>query len=257
MSEIRAKTLKTFPIVLKSVTVIAPQVKHFVFHCEKNAEGEAFSYVAGQFITIHFEREGQMLRRSYSIATIPSIFKETQCIEFAAGYVDNGPASELLFNLKPGDSLEATGPFGRLVLKEDVPKRYVFLSTSTGVTPFRAMLNQLAERFAANPLLNVILLEGVQYQQDILYADDFLAFAKKHPQFKFYACYSREKEATLQPHERSGYVQSLFPEIHLNPSEDAVYLCGNPGMIDDAFLMLKEKAFEVKNIFREKYISSK
>lgn len=251
MSEPKPNSLKTFPIVLKSVSSITPNVKHFTF------TKEDFFYTAGQFITLHIEREGKILRRSYSVGCTPEFSKENQVIEFAAGYVENGPASELLFKLKPGDTLQASGPFGRLTLKEETPKRYIFVSTSTGVTPFRAMFNTLSERFKTHPETQVVLLEGVQYRQDILYSDDFLNFSKKHPQFTFYASYSREKKINFQHHEHSGYVQSIFPSLNLNPHEDVVYLCGNPSMIDEAFLYLKEKEFEVKNIFREKYISAK
>ncbi len=256
MSEEKSNNLKTFPIVLKYETSITPNVKHFVFHCTK----DDFTYIAGQFITLHIEKEGKILRRSYSLAQTPEQASSTQQVEFAAGYVQDGPASELLFNLMPGDTVTASGPFGRLILKdaaETQPKRYIFVSTSTGVTPFKAMLKTLSERFLAHPEMKVALLEGVQKRQDILYDADFLAFAEKHPQFSFYACYSREEKDNLQPHERSGYVQSIFSELNLNPQEDLVYLCGNPGMIDEAFLALKEKEFDVRSIYREKYISAK
>ncbi len=251
------RQLKTFPLVLKSVSQIAPGVRHFVFHCEKNANDADFSYIAGQFITLHFERDGRMLNRSYSIATTPELFNETKCIEFAAGYVENGPASELLFNLKEGDILNASGPFGRLILKDETPKRYIFVSTSTGVTPFRAMFNALSKRFAEHPELQVVLLQGVQHKADLLYREDFLNFSKQYPQFKFYACYSREKDTALEDYEHCGYVQSLFSKLDLSPQEDIIYLCGNPSMIDEAFSILKDQTFEVKNIFREKYISAK
>lgn len=250
MIETQPRKLQTFSITLKSSQDIAHKVKHFVFHCEN------FHYVAGQFITLIFEKEGRLLRRSYSIATQPEYYQKTQCIEFAASYVENGPASELLFNLKPGDVLEASGPFGRLILKEEMPKRYIFVSTSTGVTPYRAMLGELAKRMEQDSALEIILLEGVQYKKNILYAEDFLDFAKQYSQFQFYACYSRENAENLNAHEHLGYVQSKLEALNLNPQEDVVYLCGNPGMIDDAFLMLKEKQFDVKNILREKYISN-
>lgn len=249
--------MKTFQLVLSSVIQIAPYVKHFVFRCEH------FSYLAGQFITIHFpvqtEAGEKILRRSYSVATTPEKFKETGCIEFAAGYVKNGPASELLFHLNPGDTLQASGPFGRLILKEEMPKRYIFVATSTGITPFRAMLTVLAERLKEHPTLEIVLLEGVQYQRDALYAEDFLAFVAQYPQCQFYLCYSREITTdNLQSYERLGYVQALFSTLNLDAQSDAVYLCGNPGMIDNAFSLLKEQyCFDVKNIFREKYISSK
>jgi NAD(P)H-flavin reductase len=45
--------------------------------------------------------------------------------------------------------------------------------------------------------------------------------------------------------------------LSLNPDEDIVYLCGNPGMIDESFAYLKDKGFALQRIIREKYISSK
>ena len=50
-------------------------------------------------------------------------------------------------------------------------------------------------------------------------------------------------------------MQFIYPELHLNPEQDLVYLCGNPGMIDDSFSYLKEQGFAMQQIIREKYIS--
>ena len=38
---------------------------------------------------------------------------------------------------------------------------------------------------------------------------------------------------------------------------DIAYLCGNPDMVDACFEALKEAGLEVKQIRREKYVSSK
>ena len=143
-----------------------------------------------------------------------------------------------------------------MVLKEDHPKRYILAATSTGVTPYRAMTEELKRRMNANPSLRVVILQGGQRRDDILYRDEFLALAAQYPQVLFRSCLSREQADGLESHERLGYVQSAFPELSLNPNEDAVYLCGNPGMIDDAFAYLKDIGFAVQNIVREKYLSS-
>ncbi len=229
--------------------MLSPKVKHFIFRAENSPP---FDYIPGQFITIHFEREGKMLKRSYSIANVPA--KDNR-IEFAAGYVAGGPGTELLFNLQPGDKIHINGPFGRLILKES-PKRYVLVATSTGVTPYRAMLQELASRLQIDPTLKVVILQGVQTHEEILYPDEFLAFASEYPQVSFRAHLSREAENSLQAHEYPGYVQHAFPELSLDPENDMVYLCGNPGMIDESFNYLKEKGFGMQRIIREKYISA-
>ncbi len=241
--------VKTFPIVLEDTLMLSPNVKHFIFRSTLNP---AFDYLPGQFITIHFEYDEKMLRRSYSIANMPA---HNNCIEFAAGYVKNGPGTNLLFNLKPGDSININGPFGRLILKDDVPKRYIMVATSTGITPFRAMIPELKRRLDLNPELHIVILLGVQKREDTLYRDEFLELTAMSPRVSFRAHLSREPIGNLQAHEYPGYVQHAFPELSLNPEEDRVYLCGNPGMIDDAFTHLKDNGFAIQSVIREKYIS--
>lgn len=239
-----------FPVTLIETKMIAETVRHFVFSCEQSP---AFNYEPGQFITIHFEHEGKTLKRSYSIANVPS---NNNRIEFAAGYIEGGPGTQLLFNLPIGEQLQISGPYGRLVLKEEPPKRYILVATSTGVTPYRAMLTRLKQELEQNPRLEVVILQGVQTRSDILYADEFINFARSYPnRVSFRVQFSREKAPLPENHEYSGYVQHAFKDLMLNPAEDLVYLCGNPGMIDEAFEDLKNRGFAVQHIIREKYVS--
>lgn len=241
-----------FLVTLVEAFMISPNVKHFVFSTEKSP---AFDYQPGQFITIHFEWEGKQLKRSYSIANVPM---QNNRIEFAAGYVESGPGTDLLFNLSPGDSISINGPFGRLILKDDMPKRYVLVATSTGITPYRAMLTELEIRLTNNPELKVVILLGVQKDVDALYAAEFTQFASSFPdQVSFRAQLSKATDVMIHTHQFKGYVQHAFSEIALNPSEDVVYLCGNPGMIDEAFEDLKGRGFAMQQIIREKYISAR
>lgn len=241
--------VNTFPITLVESFMITPKVKHFVFKTELSP---AFHYIPGQFITVHFNYQGKDLKRSYSIANEP---KQDNRIEFAAGYVEDGPGTQYLFNLAPGDQIQINGPFGRLILKEDNPERYILVATSTGVTPYRAMLHELSLRLTQHPNLNIVILQGVQRESEILYAKDFLSFAEQHPRLIFRAYLSREHNAESPAYIHSGYVQSAFPDLQLNPQKDLVYLCGNPGMIDEAFNLLKEQGFAMQQIIREKYLS--
>lgn len=239
-----------FSATLVDAYLITPTVKHFIAQCEQNPP---FSYLPGQFITVHFQQDEKILKRSYSIANAPC--KDNR-IEFAATFVDGGPGTTFLYNLKVGDVFSLTGPYGRLVLKEEIPTRYILVATSTGITPYKSMLPELKLRLEKNPSLAVIIMEGVQYSKDLLYAKAFQDFAKAFPQqVNFMACFSRESGQNLRSGEYSGRVQTLFSSLQLNASQDTVYLCGNPSMIDDAFQYLQEQGFQTQQIIREKYIS--
>jgi ferredoxin-NADP reductase len=241
---------ETFTVTLVEVISLTAKVRHLKF---KRQDGAPLEFVPGQFVSFHFPGEdGKEIRRSYSLASIPG---QTPYIELALGYVEGGRASEKLFALKPGDTLTMSGPYGRLILRDEKPKRYIMVATSTGVTPYRAMLPALAERLQQGDLQVVILL-GVQKQEDALYKDDFLEYSQQCPQLDFRVCYSRETDKNqLASFEYLGYVQDQFAALAPNPQSDIVYLCGNPNMIDSAYESLKEKGFTAQQVRREKYVS--
>lgn len=236
-----------YNVVFKSFQQLTPNVRHLSFARE---DGQKLDYIPGQFITFHFEVDDKVYRRSYSIASIPG---QSDDIEIALSYVKDGVGSNLLFGLQPGDTLETTGPFGRLVLKDEAPKRYILMATGTGITPFRTMMPELGNRLKMTDS-EVHIMLGVQKREDLLYNDEFVAFANAHPRCHFYACLSREQEAANE-FERIGHVQVPLQTLQPNHETDVIYLCGNPNMIDDVFALLKEIEFEPKQVRREKYIS--
>lgn len=243
--------MKQFPVTLKWSKKITPNIMHLAFELE---DGSPLTYIPGQFVTFLLESDAGIKRRSYSIASIPGTTEQT---EIAISFVEDGIASKAMFDLQPGQSLNCSGPAGRLVFREtDAPARFILVATGTGVAPYRSMLPEIERRLAEDDKLEVIVMLGMQYRADLPYADDFLEFAKKHPRFKFMAFLSRDELADKQPHEHKGYVQSAFANLDLDPDEDIVFLCGNPNMIDDAFAILTDEGFSPRSVRREKYISS-
>lgn len=242
-----------FEVVLDSSKMITPNVKHLVF---SRLDTKHLDFVAGQFITFLFDDEqtGKTIRRSYSLANPPAVNHE---LEIAVAPVDNGFATKVFFALENGAILTASGPFGRLVLKpEETIRHCLLVATGTGVSPYRAMLPDIAERLARDQHARFTLLLGVQYEQDLLYGEDFISFAEQQPRFEFRAYLSRETQLKM-PYHYSGYVQKAFSELDLDPDNDIVYLCGNPNMIDDSFASLQDMGFHSRSVRREKYISAK
>lgn len=240
--------IQKFDLEVIEKKYIAPDTLHIGL---KRADGQRLDYAPGQFITFLFPQDdGKVKRRSYSIATIPG---EKEAIEVSLTYMANGIASEKLFNAQLGDKFHAMGPAGKLILKQESPRKLFLIGTGTGIAPYRCMLKELEKK--ADQGVQVYILLGVQYQVSALYADDFRVYAKDHPNIHFYTCLSREKKE-LASDEVSGYVQNQFDWLDLDPENDIAYLCGNPDMIDQAFDRLTQKGFSPKNIRREKYISS-
>ncbi len=249
-----------FPLKLVARRMIAPTVAHLSFERD---DGQPLPCIPGQFIQIHFQyADGTPARRSYSIAVGRALDAAPDArVEIAVSYVPGGAATALFEGMAIGATLDASGPFGRFcLLPNDANRRYLLIGTGTGITPYRAMLPQL-ERLMAERGVEVVLLQGARTPAELLYGDEFRAFAEAHPGFRYLPCFSRELPAAGSPHAhpdvRHGYVQNVLPELAPDPDGDIAYLCGNPDMVDASFEALKATGLPVPMIRREKYVSNK
>ncbi|HEX6834461.1 MAG TPA: FAD-binding oxidoreductase, partial [Rudaea sp.] len=233
-----------FPLRLAASRMLAPAVRHMAF---ERADGTLFTFVPGQFVQIHFQYDdGKPTKRSYSVATIgEGDATPVQHIEMAVSYVDGGAATALLSGLREGETIQASGPYGRFCLMEnDANRRYLLVATGTGVTPYRAMLPQLRRLMAARDI-EIALVYGARNEAELLYGEEFEAFARENPKFHFYACFSRTPRSTPRAHDRNGRVQVALEELKPDAANDIAYLCGNPDMVDQAFAQLKEAGLPV------------
>lgn len=245
-----------FPLKLVSSRMLAPSVRHLVFARD---DGTPLDFVPGQFLQVHFSyADGTPTKRSYSIATVRNgAAHADDPIEIAVSYVPGGAATQIFEHLQNGDRIEASGPFGRFCLMpNDQNRRYLLIATGTGVTPYRAMLPELKRQIETRGI-EVVLLFGARTPVELLYGDEFAAFAEATPGFRFVPCYSRELPATPRADDRKGYVQEHLAEFAPDAEGDIAYLCGNPNMVDACFEALKGRGLPVPHIRREKYVSSR
>jgi ferredoxin-NADP reductase len=245
-----------FPLKLVGRRMLAPSVGHYSFVRD---DGLPLDFIPGQFIQVHFSyADGTATKRSYSLATIHDhAMGPGEAVEIAVSYVPGGAATALFEGLPDGGHVEASGPFGRFCLMPgDRNARYLLIATGTGVTPYRSMLPQL-EALMAGRGVEVVLLQGARTPAELLYGDDFRAFADAHPGFRYVPCLSRELPADPHPDVRQGYVQQHLAEFAPDATRDIAYLCGNPDMVDACFEALKGHGLPIPQIRREKYVSSK
>lgn len=249
-----------FPLKLVGSRMLAPSVRHLAFVRD---DGQPLDFIPGQFIQVHFNYpDGTPTKRSYSLATQHDhAFGPGESIEIAVSYVPGGAATSLFTALDEGQQIQASGPYGRFCLMpKDDNRRYLLIGTGTGVTPYRAMLPQLQQLIGERGV-EVVLLFGARTPAELIYGDDFRAFANAHPNFRFVPCFSRELPAagSLQHHAdvRRGYVQDVLAEFQPSADTDIAYLCGNPNMVDAAFEVFKAAGLPIPHIRREKYVSSK
>lgn len=248
--------IEHFKLKLVDSFMLAPSVRHLVF---ERVDGQPLAFKPGQFLQVHFHYDdGKATKRSYSVATVGEEGADSvQHVEIAVSYVEGGAATRLFAELEHDGSIEASGPYGRFCLQDtDENKRYLLVATGTGVTPFRAMMPQIARAMRDHDR-RFVLLYGARNEAELLYGEEFEALAREHENFQFHACLSRGARPDPRSDDRLGYVQSILPELEPDAENDIAYLCGNPEMVDAAFAELKERGLSVRQIRREKYISSR
>ena len=137
---------------------IAPEVRHFLFRVDN---GESFAFVPGQFVSFTADIDGSPITRAYSMAAPPS----GRSLELCLNRVAEGRFSPHLFDLKPGDEVQMTGPWGTFIFREPVQDS-VLVATGTGIVPFRAMLQDRLPRDRSHQFT---LIFGVRYERGLLY----------------------------------------------------------------------------------------
>ena len=218
---------------------IAPEVRHFVFRVE---DAESFAYVPGQFVSFTAGVDGAPITRAYSMVSPPSGRRFELCLNRVAA----GKLSPNLFDRKPGDEIQMTGPWGGFIFRQPVEDS-ILVATGTGIAPFRAML---LDRLPRDNTHQFTLLFGVRYERGLLYRADFEALERTHANFHFWPTLSRP-DPTWQG--RSGHVQKHLAEAIGDRRDVNVFICGLKAMVDDVRPLLKSWGFERKRIIYEKY----
>jgi len=235
---------KTYRAVLRRVMELTPATKHFEWEI---VEGGRFDFIAGQFISIRLEREGQEHTRAYSIASPP---RGDTRLDLCLNRVAGGLLSNYLCELQPGATIEFTGPHGLFTLQLPIERDVVFIATGTGIAPIRAMIADLFARELPGER-EIWLLFGVRYPETILYRDEFAQVAADRANFHFVPTLSRAP-ADWRGH--TGYVQQQLRQIFVGRKDFTAYVCGLKAMVDDVRRILKEElGLDRKQVRYERY----
>jgi NAD(P)H-flavin reductase len=245
---------KIYKMKIHHITDHTPTVRQLDLRLESDlatdsAENE-FKFKAGQFAMLHVPATDPLstkpLLRAYSIA---SGDQDTRGFTLLFKHVAGGVASAFVWNLKGDETLDFTGPFGRVFFKEPPTKQVVFLSTGTGISQH---LSYLASKGSFYPNVKYQMLIGVRNESEIYYQKEIEAISKKNhlSHFNFEFVLSRPSETWTG---KKGYVQNFIEDFDFINTATTFYLCGNGGMIKEVKAKLAEKSFDPALILSEAF----
>jgi len=209
-------------------------------------KGEALSRLAflpGQYVNLGVP--GSQQTRAYSFS---SLQKDGE-VSFLIRNVPGGLMSSFLTGLaKAGDSMTLAGPLGSFYLR-DIRRPLLLLAGGTGLAPFTAMLEKIAEEGSEHPLH---LIYGVTNDFDLVELDRLQGFAERIPNFSFSACVANPESQ----HPLKGYVTQHIEPRHLNEGDVDVYLCGPPPMVEAVSQYIREQGITPANFYYEKFAAA-
>ncbi len=183
----------------------------------------------------------KLIRRAYSIA---SSSLQGRYFEFFVALVRTGALTPRLFALAQGDRIHLGRRIvGMFTLDEVQPgKDIVLVATGTGLAPYLSMLRS---RYAFDAGHHTVVVHGSRVSYDLGYRSELEEMAARYEHFHYLPIIDRPQQDPGWQGE-VGYVQRFFTEgtvaarlgHPLTPDRTAVFLCGNPLMIDAMLTLL-------------------
>jgi Na+-transporting NADH:ubiquinone oxidoreductase subunit F len=277
--------VKKWECTVKSNDNVATFIKELVLELPS---GEAINYRAGGYIQIecpaHVSKYSDMniqeeyrpdwdkfnlwrfvsdvkepALRAYSMASYPEekeIMLNVRIATPPPGASDDVPPgvmSSFIFNLKPGDKVFVSGPYGEFYAK-DTDNEMVFVGGGAGMAPMRSHIFDQLRRLKSKRKMT--FWYGARSKREMFYVEDFDMLAKENDNFEWHVALSDP----LPDDNWKGYTgfihNVLFEEFlknHPNPEDCEYYMCGPPIMNSSVINMLIANGVDPENIFLDDF----
>ncbi len=203
----------------------------------KNSEMRAYSMA-------NFPLENDIVQLNVRIATPPPGASEN---------IPPGIMSSFIFNLKPGDKVWVSGPYGEFFAK-DTDAEMVFVGGGAGMAPMRAHIFDQLKRLHSKRRMS--FWYGARSLKEVFYDDEFDALARDNDNFSWNLALSEPlPEDNWEGH--TGFIHQVLLEQYLRqhaaPEDCEYYLCGPPVMNAAVISMLDSLGVPPENILLDDF----
>lgn len=197
--------------------------------------------------------------RAYSMANYPEentiVMLNVRIATAPAGRNDLPPGkmSSYIFNLKPGDKVVVSGPFGEFFARE-TNNEMIFVGGGAGMAPMRSHIYDQLRRIKTNRKMS--FWYGARSLREAFYVDEFDTLAAENPNFTWHMGLSDPlPEDNWKGY--TGFIHNVLYENYLKnhpaPEECEFYLCGPPMMNSAVINMLLDIGVERDNIMLDDF----
>ncbi len=191
----------------------------------------------------NYPEESDIIMLNVRIATPPP----------GAQGIPPGVMSSYIFNLKSGDKVTISGPFGEFFAR-DTQNEMVFIGGGAGMAPMRSHIFDQLRRLKSKR--KITFWYGARSLREMFYVNDFDTLQKENPNFKWHIALSEPK-----PEDNwtgyTGFIHNVLYENYLKnhpaPEDCEYYMCGPPMMNAAVIKMLLDIGVERENILLDDF----
>jgi Na+-transporting NADH:ubiquinone oxidoreductase subunit F len=196
--------------------------------------------------------------RAYSMASYPEekeIMLNVRIATPPPNVPDAPPGimSSFIFNLKAGDQVYVSGPYGEFYAKE-TDAEMVFIGGGAGMAPMRSHIFDQLRRLGSKR--KITFWYGARSKREMFYVEDFDMLARENPNFTWHCALSDPL-----PDDNwtgyTGFIHNVVYENHLKnhpaPEDCEYYMCGPPIMNSSVIKMLLDNGVEPENIMLDDF----
>jgi propane monooxygenase reductase subunit len=229
-----------------SIDKVTHDLRHLVLKLIEPAE---ITFFPGQYMDIKVP--GTDVTRSFSMANTSS--KEDGRLEFVIKVYPDGLFSSFLDNqLKVGDRLDLTGPFGVFTLRDAPDRDLIFVGGGAGLAPILALLRSMAERGIER---KAVFYYGARTAKDLCFVEEIEALRDRLPGFTFVPALSEPVDGEDWAGE-VGFITDVLKRHGIDLRKAHAYLCGPPPMVEAAMPLLAMLGTPEKHIYYDKFTTT-
>jgi CDP-4-dehydro-6-deoxyglucose reductase len=232
---------KIVPAKIQSIQKLTDDVIKVSLRLPPNAN---FKFNSGQYVNLI---KGT-LKRSYSVG---NAYREKASLEFFIKEYENGLMSQYWFKeAKVNDLLRIEGPLGSFFLRESNCENIIFLATGTGISPIKAILENIEESSSDFKHKKFFVFVGARYKEDLFWEPNL---KNKNIEIKYIPVLSRQKEDWSG---EKGYVQDAVLKHRIDLEHSQVYACGSNEMIQSAKEVIIKNKLSENNFFSDAFVET-
>ena len=217
------------------------------FHFEKPV---SFVFTPGQFINMDLlspaETDAEGNTRAFSVSSAP--YEDTIVVTTR---LRDTAFKRVLKTMPLETEVKIEGPFGDLLLHNDVERAAVLLAGGIGITPFHSILLDAVKRKLPH---HIFLFFSNNRPEDAPFLDVLQLLEKRNTNYKFIGTMTSMEKSKLSWQGERGVINKEMLGRHLkNAASPIYYIAGPPGMVKGLHSMLQGAGTDDDDIRTEEF----